>query len=458
MDMDSSKHRFNDIGHDEQRHSSSSSFDYNMRRHSVPGGTQIGLGHPRGNPESPSQVGTKRKMSTDRGPLPSVGEEIDSRLTGPGVRSGPIADPEEPAPKRRSSAFDTQRMAQMSLQDRRDSIDSRMSGTPSSTWWPNERRDSSSSMFSGTSLGSSAGFNSPAFSGEMHGRQPSSMSAFAWPSNPSSGPNDPTLPQGLPAAQADPNLNRHLDTPIPPHSVPSSTMPADRRMSAPDTLPLGSAPLRGDRSLRSRSRPPSRSAAVTSRMSDTGLPSPDNSPTSGKPDESPISSSSAPPSSAKEIGSTPYSRSPELRVSHKLAERKRRKEMRDLFDELRDQLPADRGMKASKWEILSKAIDYIQQLKQREIDMSREVDLLRHELESVRHGVPPYGHHPASHPAVLYAPPSAHYPPPPPAHNPLQTQPSHPLPSQQSLSRPGSSHNTYASGPGGPVANGKAQS
>jgi len=28
--------------------------------------------------------------------------------------------------------------------------------------------------------------------------------------------------------------------------------------------------------------------------------------------------------------------------------------MKDLFDELRDQLPQDRGMKASKWEILSK--------------------------------------------------------------------------------------------------------
>ncbi|KAI9316650.1 Myc-type, basic helix-loop-helix domain-containing protein [Dichotomocladium elegans] len=77
---------------------------------------------------------------------------------------------------------------------------------------------------------------------------------------------------------------------------------------------------------------------------------------------------------------TPYSRSPELRVSHKLAERKRRKEMKELFDELRDSLPVEKNLKTSKWEILSKAVEYISLLKRRDFEMESEVNALRREV------------------------------------------------------------------------------
>ncbi|QUC18171.1 uncharacterized protein UV8b_02412 [Ustilaginoidea virens] len=90
-------------------------------------------------------------------------------------------------------------------------------------------------------------------------------------------------------------------------------------------------------------------------------------------------------------GSQPYSRTPELRVSHKLAERKRRTEMKELFDQLRDLMPQERGSKASKWEILTKAIaehqrqsDHIRALQAHYNTAAAENEMLRRELQSMR--------------------------------------------------------------------------
>lgn len=281
-----------------------------------------------------------------------MSDDADSQLVGPGIPSSTAMDIETRAPKRRGSAVEMQRVAQLSIYDqRRHSIHAgamvsgpgitggTMNNSPQ--WWLHERRDSLPAILPNGSSGYASAF---AVDPPPHGRPSApptsgSMATFAWPAT------------QHPDGQQDPNIQSHA-RPFEPQTLtmpimPPLTFPPDRRMSAPENPASAVGPTRN---VRSRSRPPSR------QLREPNQPAAAQPGTAGPLEESspPLPPTTSTLKPAKDAGSTPYSRSPELRISHKLAERKRRKEMKELFDELRDQLPADRGMKASKWEILSK--------------------------------------------------------------------------------------------------------
>lgn len=82
--------------------------------------------------------------------------------------------------------------------------------------------------------------------------------------------------------------------------------------------------------------------------------------------------------------SSTSSRSEDHRNSHKLAERKRRKEMKDVFDVLRDALPPV-ARKSSKWEILIEAADEIDRLAALENNLLKQRDALLLTLKQQHH-------------------------------------------------------------------------
>ena len=93
--------------------------------------------------------------------------------------------------------------------------------------------------------------------------------------------------------------------------------------------------------------------------------------------------------------SSPPDRQPQLKYSHKIAERKRRKDMNDTFDELRSILNVQ-NVKMSKWEILMTASDSINELEAVKQDLSLERETLHREL-----GLPPKDLLSATKPATL---------------------------------------------------------
>lgn len=79
--------------------------------------------------------------------------------------------------------------------------------------------------------------------------------------------------------------------------------------------------------------------------------------------------------------SSTSARSEDHRLSHKLAERKRRKEMKDVFDNLKDTLPP--GVpKSSKWEILNEASVVIDELLAQEQELLNQRNQLLKQINN----------------------------------------------------------------------------
>ncbi|ORY91574.1 hypothetical protein BCR35DRAFT_298785 [Leucosporidium creatinivorum] len=399
-------------------------FDYSMRRHSLTTNNNS-HSHP-SNPNSPSRL-----ASVDAHPTPPPTSGVKRKPSAEdtileGAEQGyPYPPPTSNAhlaqgaySKRRGSSLTYDKLGNLSLSDqaRRDSGMSSGGLSP----WEDDRRGSNGSW---TSVGSQGyAMSSYAMPGDPYDQRgqhpPQAMSGYGSPHSrqPSDQQQQPPFydasrgSMAPPASQHEsqmsygrrpsigidqlvqgPNIGYGAPPPMPSHQTQpyprGLTQPAGMLPSVTHSPPDDQDPRPHSSSSSVHHAPPPPSSypghgpppGTWARANSL----PNNSLVNHPPPQVPrhASTGSLDPNIAYGPGGvlkdSPYSRSPELRVTHKLAERKRRKEMAQLFDDLKDSLPVDRGLKSSKWEILSKSIEYIAQLKAHNQELLNDNNMLR---------------------------------------------------------------------------------
>ncbi|GAA6004583.1 hypothetical protein JCM11491_002158 [Sporobolomyces phaffii] len=379
-------------------------FDYSMRRHSLTT-NQSPTRYPQqtaGGGGPPSTASTKRKSSNEEDdPVYNDGPYYPSQnRDGSSYASSSMDTNRPPQSKRKTTSFATDKMSGLDLNDpnRRDSY---------SPGWEDRRGSDESFRSASSQQGYSMFHPAQAQSGPpANPPNPSPHPPFMRPGTHSNYYDDQIGPRGsIARGMYEPehqNFGRRPSIPgisqlmqgqaqfypgQPPHSAPPTAHPPP-----PSPAPRTSGPPQPAVTVSAVSR----SSSIPQQPADSQS-GPKIFPV-GPPPQWPTSvpsssgrqgsASSLEPSSA--LKDSPYSRSPELRVSHKLAERKRRKEMAQLFDDLRESLPGEKGVKSSKWEILTKAVEFIGQLKVYNRELQSDNSNLRNHLNLPQSRPPPH--------------------------------------------------------------------